>query len=180
VARIFTNRKSGFIQRGGRMRRESVWAFANPTRTVLSAASNATLIGTFNAAALALRPFTIVRTRGLIHLKSDQTAALEDFDASVGYAVVSDQAAAIGITAVPTPETDRGSDLFFVYESLAGSFIFVSGVGFHPIGGVWKDFDSKAMRRVDDDSDLALTIETSAISNGVTFTHGSRLLLKLH
>jgi len=147
---------------------------------VLAAASNASFMNSLNAAALALRPFTVVRSRGFLHVKSDQTGALEDWNVALGYSIVSDQASAIGITALPTPDTDRGSDLFFVFEDLAGSFVFVSGVGFDSEGGIFKDWDSKAMRKVEEGQDLVITSEAGAISAGLTITHGARILIKLH
>ena len=179
MTNIRTNRHSGRVLRGGAMRRESIWIFGSPDETVLGSASTAALIGTLNAAALALRPFTVVRVRGHFGLRSDQVSADEDYSASLGVAVVSSQAAAIGVTAVPTPETDRGSDLFFVYESLAGHFRFTTGVAYIEAGH-WKDFDSKAMRKVDGDQDIAIVTETSAISLGAIPHVSFRMLLKLH
>jgi hypothetical protein len=68
-----------------------------------------TIMFSLNAAALALRPFTIVRSRFTYGVISDQAASLEDQVGAVGIAVVSDQAVAVGATAVPTPITDLGT-----------------------------------------------------------------------
>jgi len=179
VANIRTARRSGLVLRGGRNRRESAWVSIATTRTNITAPSTAVLFTGFSAAALALRPFTIVRVRGQMHLSSDQLANSESYQASLGLAVVSDQALAIGVTAVPTPETDRDSDLFFVYESLSGEFSVSSAISILE-SGHGKDFDSKAMRKVEDGQDVALTIETSSISNGVFFSKQARMLIKLH
>jgi len=174
-------RKSGFVRRDGRMRRETIWIFADPVENTLGAASTAVLSSSLNAAALALRPFTVIRTRGLFGIRTDVPGtALESQSASYGLAVVSVQAAAIGVTAVPTPETDRGSDLWFVYESLAAFQTFVTGAGYDQNGLVVKEFDSKAMRKVEDGDTIITVAETSSISLGTVVHESFRMLLKLH
>jgi len=94
--------------------------------------------------------------------------------------VVSDQALAIGITAVPTPDLDRGSDLFFVFEEEFGEISFSSAIGFVEPVGATRHWDSKAMRKVEIGSDIAVTIEASSISNGVNVRKAGRMLVKLH
>ena len=180
MANVHTRTKSGFITRGGVRRRETAWFAIPPSSNTLAAASVAVLSGSFNAAALALRPFTIVRTRGILHFRSDQTGALENYQAAFGMAVVYDQAVAIGVTAVPTPDTDRGSDLFFVFEEGYSQFTFISGVGVDPDGGLTFRYDSKAMRKVEVGQDVAITAEATALSAGVTVVDGGRMLIKLH
>ena len=71
-------------------RRETTWFEFQPVEVTIAAASTGILIFSLNAAALALRPFTIVRTRMLFNLRSDQAAAPETQRAAVGIAVVSD------------------------------------------------------------------------------------------
>ncbi len=167
--------------RGGRsQRRETAWISVPDVAASLGAGISV-LTGSLNAAALALRPFTIVRVRGWIHCRSDQVAANENVAASWGYAVVSDQASAIGVTAVPTPITDRGSDLFFVYESMFTRFQVSSAVGWSGDFGIQRQFESKAMRKVNEDEDVVLTVENSALSgDGIVTSDGGRILLKLH
>ncbi len=161
------------------MRRESLWLFGAPTITTLASASQAVLLLSLNAAGLALRPFTIVRTRGLFQVSSDQAATTEEYNASVGSAVVSDQASAIGITAIPTPETDRSSDLWFVYETIAGNFTVSSAIGLFEAGHE-RVIDSKAMRKVEDGEDFVTVIETSVVSSGARVYYSDRVLVKLH
>ena len=55
-----------------------------------------------SAIGLALRPFTLIRVRGIFTIASDQSAATETQVGALGVAVVSEQAASIGVTAVPT------------------------------------------------------------------------------
>jgi len=177
MTNIRTGRKSGFIVRGGRSVRETLWLFIDTVEATLSGAPTAVLANSLNATALALRPFTIVRTRGVMHVRSDQTAASQNYGVDVGYAVVSDQAVAIGVTAVPTPLTDKGSDLFFVYEMLFGAYQFSDATGILQRGEFMK-YDSKAMRKVNDDSDLVVTFENEI--NGAAIIHSARMLIKLH
>ncbi len=168
---------SGF-PRGRTNRRETSWILLADLSTALGAGVSV-MSASLNAAALAMRPFTIVRVRGFIHLRSNQVAASETYAASMGWAVVSDQATAIGVTAVPTPITDRGSDLFFVYESLMGRIEPAATSTFE--AGKFSRFESKAMRKVNDDQDIIVTVENSGIStNGVVWADGARALIKLH
>jgi len=179
MARIFTNRKSGFIQRGGRMRRETLWFELAATTTTLGAASTAVLFTGLDATLLAMRPFTVVRVRGMLHVASDQIAATEDYQAAIGLAVVSDQAIAIGVTAVPTPFTDIGSDLWFLHEIVLGTLRFSTASGWNDVGHL-RVLDSRAMRKVEEGQDIDVSIETSAASTGVVVQKAGRLLIKLH
>ena len=175
MANIRTARRSGFIQRGGVRRRETLWADFAFTQTTMTAVGG-TILSSLSAAGLALRPFTVVRTHMQVHILSDQSAATELYAAAYGHAIVSEQAVAIGITAVPTPVTDGGSDLWYVYQKLLGAGSQVnsgqSGQGF--------SIDSRAMRKVEDGSDLINVIEFSAIGSGLIAMVSGRDLLKLH
>ncbi len=165
-------RKSGYIRRGGVMRRETFWLSGTGTFTTMGSAQSV-LVTSLNAGALALRPFTIVRTRGWFHARSDQVAAVENWDCAYGIAVVSDQAVTVGITAVPTPTTDDGSDLWLSYERLAGALIVTAG------SDQIKEIDSKAMRKVEDGQDIVDVIENPLATGVSVFTY-SRTLIKLH
>jgi len=181
MARINVGRKSGFIQRHGVMRRESLWlGQAATVRTTGAAASTATLLTSLSAGALALRPFTVVRSRGELYLTSDQDGASEFYEMAYGECVVSDQAVAIGVTAVPTPSTDSESDLWFVYERMMGATLFATAAGFESFEGVGRSYDSKAMRKVEEGQDIIAVQETSSISFGATLASFRRSLIKLH
>ncbi len=140
----------------------------------------AVLTSSLNAGALALRPFTITRTRLWAHVKSDQAATTEVYGCGLGAAVVSDQASAIGVTAVPTPVTDQDSDLFFLYETFVGELVVSSAIGIYE-GGNGRGVDSRAMRKVEDGSDVVFVLETmSSPVAGTTFDFAGRMLIKLH
>ncbi len=62
MANVFSSHKSGFIRRSGGQRRQTQWIGVGETSSNLSAAGSVILFSGFTAAALTLRPFTIVRT----------------------------------------------------------------------------------------------------------------------
>ena len=168
------------FMRGGRSVRETLWFSMTETRTTLAAANTAAIILSLNAAALALRPFTIVRSLMFFHVRSDQGAATENYDVALGGAVVSDQAVAIGVTAVPTPFTDLGLDLWFLHQILSGHLEVTTDIGRIANNNLWRQVESKAMRKVEDGQDLIFTLENSSLSDGSTSFVAGRLLIKLH
>ncbi len=164
--------------RGGKQVRQTMWIGVGASNTTLASANTVAQINILNAAALALRPFTVIRTRGTWVISSDQSATTENFQAALGCCIVSDQASAIGVTAIPTPFTDQGSDLFYVYEMAFGRLSSADATGQLVYSSV--NYDSKAMRKVNDDQDINFVIESSGLSAGVQITHSARILLKLH
>jgi len=177
---VHTRSKSGFITRSGVRRRETLWFGIQATANTIAGSNTAVLFAGLSATLLALRPFTVVRTRAILTCTSDQTANSENAQVGLGVCVVSDQALAIGVTAVPTPFTDVGSDLFFVYETLESRMLVSSAVGIMAPASVRKDIDSKAMRKVEEGQDIAFTLETSVVSEGVSAMKAGRMLIKLH
>ena len=175
MARSFTRGRG----RLGFARRQTAWLFVSTVETTLAGSPSASILSFLNAAALAMRPFTVVRTRGQYMFLSDVSGGVaeESFGCALGYVVVSDQASAIGVTAVPTPVTDKGSDLFFVYEQGFNSIERVDATGFGLVGTTVR-YDSKAMRKVNDDEDIVITAENEV--NGVIIIHSARMLIKLH
>ncbi len=157
-----------------------MWLGGAATRTTLAAAGTSVLLTQLNAAALALRPFTVVRSRGLLFGRSDQFVATEPYGFAYGNIIVTEQAVAAGVVSVPTPVTEDPSD-WHVYERIVGTLILGSGVGFQDMsGGENLIIDSKAMRKVDLGEDLIAVIESDALSNGVIVSAYIRVLIKLH
>ena len=130
-----------------------------------------------NAGALALRPFTIVRSRFELQLRSDQAAAIEIQWASFGAAVVSDQASAAGVASVPTPFTDMASDLWFVHQNLYGD---ESALTDRTRSATRVSIDSKAMRKVDIGQDIVIVGELHNGSNGALMASSGRMLVKVN
>ena len=180
MANIHTSRRSGFIQRSGRNRRESLWLFVTENAASLALATSAVISNSLNAAALALRPFTIVRSRIHLNIQSDQQAGSEDQVGAFGIAVVSDQAVAIGVTAVPTPVTDLGSDLWLAHQYMTASLALNSAVGFDAQFTTNFDLDSKAMRKVEEGQDIVFVKERGTLGDGITLFSAGRMLIKLH
>ena len=179
MANIRTARRSGLVLRDGRQRRQMLWLQAVEIEATGTTAGFTTLLTSLNAAALALRPFTIVRTRGLLVARSDQVAASEFFSIAYGDIIVTDQAVAAGVGSVPTPAAEPQSD-WHVFERLSGQFDFGTGVGFQ-IDSVERVIDSKAMRKVDLGEDLIGVQEVTLVSDGgVTLNSFTRVLIKLH
>jgi len=175
MANIRRSRAGGFL-RGGVRRRETLWIGASFFDTTL-AASTSVLIASLNAGALALRPFTVVRARSRIMIRSDQEAASETSRAAFGMCVVSDQASAIGISAVPTPGTDSASDAWFMFEFLP-HHLAVTPAGTGPSYSTY-DADSKAMRKVEDGFDV-IQVGEQVAAVGCVVTGAVRMLVKLH
>ncbi len=172
--------RRGFVTRGRRQVRDTLWFGMAETVTTIASANGAAIMLSLNAAALALRPFTIVRTVGYFAVRSDQTAANEIYDAAVGYAVVSDQSVAIGVTAVPTPWTDLGSDLWFVHQMKMDRFMFISGIGVENSQVRGWQYESKAMRKVENGQDVIVVGESSSLGNGCVIHYAARMLIKLN
>ena len=134
----------------------------------------------FGAGAQALTDgLTIVRTRGTCLLRlqvSDGVAS--GMDAAFGMCVVSENAASVGITAVPNPITDVAWDGWMVYwtGALKGSSLSSQGASTHRI-----DIDSKAMRKIKESDVLLGVLETQNEVGSVTFAADlmTRVLLKL-
>ena len=159
-------------------KRSMIWLSNGLAQTVILAGT-ATLLASLNAGALALRPFTIVRTRLILSILSDQTGADEFVQGAFGMQTVSEAASAAGVAAVPTPLAEPDAD-FFVYQPFAENFLFVSGVGVNEITGQGSTYtiDSKAMRKVDIDDDVVITVENRLFGYAVAVE--GRQLIKLH
>ena len=152
--------------------RKSVWIGLQPAADTVAGGS--TLVASLNAAALALRPFTIVRTHLTLMVRSDQSVAPENQTGAWGNAVVSDQAVGVGITALPLPETDIGSSFWFAHQMLLAS---ESTLTDRSQPAQIYEVDSKAMRKVEVGEDLVFVLE-SAAGGGMIVTSGGRTLVK--
>ena len=141
-------------------------------------ASTKTVVSTLSAGALLLRPFTILRTRQLIQYRSDQSVVSERPSGAYGRIVVTDNATAIGITAIPDPTTEPDA-AWFVWQGMHNSFRFGSNVGFDGQDGNQYVVDSKAMRKLGNNDDLAAVVAQDA-AVGATITIRGRMLIQLH
>ena len=118
------------------------------------------------------------RTRGRFLFTSDQAAIFEGSVAAFGMIVVNDLALAAGVASIPGPITDANDDGWFVWESMPmlqgntdGSSSSAVGVGGANYG---VEFDSKAMRRVEEGFGIAVVAEVASVT--VELTMGISLL----
>ncbi len=105
---------------------------------------------------------TILRTVGRLACLSDQVAATENQIGAFGIIAVTDLAFAAGAASIPGPVTDGGDDGWFLFVPIAQSFGFSSAVGLMPQLATGYDFDSKAKRRVEEGTTLALMVENAS------------------
>jgi len=158
--------------------RTMIWIGAGISHTVISSAT--TLISSLNAAALALRPFTIIRTHLTIDFHSDQAIASETVMAVYTKQVVTEQAAAAGVGSVPSGVAEPDAD-FYVYKPIMFDFLFSTASGFVETRGQWSvaTVDSKAMRKVGNNDDIATVLDIRAFA-GCHIAIEGRTLIKLH
>ena len=172
-----------FTGRGNRApRRKMLWLdFAQVLQQPASvAAGTAVLLSPgLNAAGLALRPFTIVRTRGFIWAGTDQVAATETAFGAMGMLVAKDPAMAAGVGSLPTPTTETNAE-FLVYQPFVTAIQFTAAAAYqNPAGNVFQ-FDSKAQRKVGIDEDMGILFENESAGSGAIVVLGGRCLIKLH
>jgi len=171
----------GVPQRVGRQRRKTTWiASADVASTTTLLAGAAVLDQALSGAQIsALGPATVVRTRGIIDVGTDQAAGTEHPFGAFGVAVVSEQARAAGVASIPTPITDEGSDLWFVHQFFFAGFFFLSSVGAGQ-DHVQYSFDSKGQRKLEgDDSQAIVFAVENASTVGLIYTLKFRMLLML-
>ena len=155
--------------------KSKVWLGVNLDALTV-AASSLNLLSSLNATALALRPFTVLRSHLTILYTTDQSSAAETPFGALGMIVASDKAVATGITAVPTPITQSDGD-FFVWQGLQEKYEFITGVGFQNVGTHYS-VDSKAMRKVQIDENVAIVQEQTSAVGAIIIIHG-RFLVQL-
>ena len=126
---------------------------------------------------------TIVRIRGIFSItQATAGVALDGFFGAVGFCIITDEALAIGITAVPDPLSDEGNDIWMwhsYFDTRSATATFADGVN---AGGIFAriDIDNKAMRRFDPGK--AIVGVTSVIESGTATCEiqaSSRILFKL-
>ena len=138
-------------------KRETNWiSLTGDPDNALSVGNNAAALLASIASAEGLGPVTIVRVRGHVGLLgTEPTSAL----IGVGICVVSDQAADLGITAIPHPVTDENWDGWLWRDTRYFGSGMRNEVDDFPI-------DSKAMRKLDDDQALVTVAEVVSINVG--------------
>ena len=160
--------------RGGRGRLTEWFGSALPTIKTIAGGVFA-LDQVLTAVELAKRPFTITRTVGSILVANDQVIEVQRPFGGFGMAVVSEQAIAAGAASLPDPVADIGSDLWFLYRDFGAVGGPVSGQQFTEFA-----FDSRAQRKVEDGSEIAVMIGNNAAGTHVLlYVLQFRMLVKV-
>ena len=182
MANFPSRRRTSAVVSGAVSRRKTAWAASVDVTAAVNLAANSILLdATANAALLALRPFTVVRVRGVLWVQSDSVASSRTPFGALGFAVVTDTAAALGVTAVPAPIAAEGSGVWFVYQYFMGHRTLLTAAGFNGTEDWGKyEFDSKAMRKVDIGQDIAVVLQNRAAVGGMNYILKYRFLVKLH
>ena len=139
--------------------------------------SASTLLGVYSASVLLQRPFTILRTRGEILYSSDQVVASETPFGKFGIGVFTDTATG-SMVRLPNPGDNPEQD-WFVYQSVIADFNFATAAGFESDFGHHYEIDSKAMRKVGPDDDIAV-IQDQQSTTGALISFLGRQLIQLH
>ena len=122
---------------------------------------------------------TIIRTRGILSIMSDQQAANETQIGALGIGVVQEQAASIGVIAVSHPIADSLSGLWFTWVPFAQSFLFITAAGVDCQRQTNYEIDSKAMRKLGANERLVFVVENQSAIHGLQFWFTIRMLSKL-
>ncbi len=125
-------------------------------------------------------PMTVVRERGDLLVFSDQEAGDENQIGAIGFAVVSEVAAAAGAASIPGPHTNADWDGWYVWAAITGRYEFSSAAGFEGNFGQRITIDSKAMRKIEDNMSLVIMIENGSATHGFNTVYQGRTLLMLH
>ena len=125
-------------------------------------------------------PGTIVRSRGIFSIRAQSPITGDlDIGGAFGVGLVSAEALAIGITALPKPHADADWGGWMVWRPFQYFIEFGDGTGVNMFSNDWMlEIDSKAMRKVEPNSAMVFVVESQV---GVfSVAEKVRLLLKLH
>ncbi len=141
----------------GRGRRQpTLWSRSTAGTPTTLAVSTKVLLATISLSNPGLAE-TVRRTRGLIQVTSDQGSAFENQSIAYGMIVVNDLAIAAGAASIPGPVTDEDDDGWFVWVPVMSAGAAVNA---NDVGRI--EFDSKAMRRVEEGFSVAVMAENAS------------------
>jgi len=109
---------------------------------------------------------THLRTVGICDVRTDNSAATEEQFGAFGMIFVTDTALAAGVASIPGPTTDIADDGWFVYVPFSAGFLVSTAVGLNPDFAHIFHFDSKAKRRVEEGTSVALVAENVHANHG--------------
>ncbi len=174
------SRGTRFPMRSGSLKRKVTWA-EGPVGQILSkTSSQVVLFGVGQQATI--DDLTLVRTRGSLLVQLSTASAIdESFQWSFGMCIVNENAAGVGITAVPDPLADIAWDGWFVHEQGTLASLDATPLAAPQLGTAQRiSIDSKAMRKLHaTDVILGVIKLTEVGACTVSAFLDSRILLKL-
>ena len=139
-------------------------------------AGASSIVASFDPGAAAMVKPTIVRSRGVLSVRSASSAADVSVVGAFGMCVVSDQVFTAGAASVPGPWTDGDWDGWFVWQAFSLSLEVTTDIS-RIINDRIFEIDSKAMRKVNENETILLVVESQAVAIEVSVP--IRVLLKL-
>jgi len=126
---------------------------------------------------------TVVRTRGqLLVRQSTSAAANNGYTFGMGICIVSSDAFAVGITAIPGPITDMDWDGWFYHDFgfVQSNTATTADIGEQISATYRKDVDSKAMRKLGINDTIVAVFESTLVGTAqLRVFFDSRVLIKL-
>ncbi len=173
-------RSRGSFRPGG-ARRRTDWGFLLPTAPQVIAANTFVVLGSITQALFGdSTPLTLVRTRGYVHVASDQETAREPQLFTWGVAIVKEAARLAGAASLPDPFVDGDDSVWQTWGQLFNLNTSATDVGVQSSAGVGMEVDSKSMRKIATGESLVLMGSNSHATAGLQVTIGLRFLFKLH
>ena len=165
-------------------RRQTLWGGSVPQTSQTSlAAATKQLFATFSVTTLETFtgvPATMIRNRGVLSIQSDQEAGDEAVHGAIGMAIVQGQAAAAGVASIPGPVTDSDWDGWALWMPFVHSLSFLTAASANQPAQSVFHYDSKAMRKINDNEAVVFVIENENAAFGLLFNWVGRTLFKLH
>jgi len=152
------------------------WSDFSDVEIVVVGPSTKTLLAG-HTASVAL-DLTILRIRLQLAVKTDQVAAGEIQAGAFGCIVVTDDAFAAGVSAIPGPISDAAAD-WMLYHPFWQFFAFSDATGFQHNAGNSMTVDSKAKRVIEPNETLAIVVESNSDSEGFSIGFQGRILTRL-
>ena len=120
-------------------------------------------------------PTTVLRTRGLITVTSDQIAASEDPFGAIGMGIVSAEALTAGAASIPAPYSNAAWDGWFLHRYFSAPLLFGDATGFGNVSHTI-EFDSKGMRKVGPEERVVVMVENASAGSALQFILAFRML----
>ena len=159
--------------------RNRAWTGSFETALVSIPANSAVLLSGFVPQNPGI-DLTILRTVGEIFVSSDNAAASETQVGAVGMIIVTDDAFAVGITAIPDPVASVFDDGWFMFQSFAQKTTFLSSIGFNDPSGMKYSYDSKAKRILEGAGKTIVIVAANAhATEGFNLLLNTRILTQL-